>query len=121
MRKVLIWSVRVLGALLLAAFLFAGAVAGPIYWLAASELPDHRLANGQSSWHGCIQPDAKRTELVPLSALPANAINAFLAALEPDFLTREAYNPLTDVLRPRRAKLLGTSPISVDYVHQLLF
>lgn len=90
MRKVLIWSTRVLGALLLAAFLLAGT-----YWLAASGLPDHRL-DGASSWHGCIPPDAKAVEFVPLSAMPANAVNAFLADLEPDFLT-------------------------VDYVRQLLF
>jgi penicillin-binding protein 1A len=131
MRKVLIWSVRLLGALVLVAFLFAGAVAGRIYWLATDGMPDYRLVDGASSWHGCIPPDAGRVEFVPLSAMPANAINAFLAVAEPDFLTREAYNPITDVLRRLwRGWLLGVkggwaslgnSPISVAYVNQLLF
>jgi len=131
MRKVLIWSIRVLGALVLVAFLFAGAVAGWSYWRITDGLPDHRLVAGASSWHGCIPPDARRAEFVPLNAMPANAINAFLAVAEPDFLTREAYIPTTDGLRrlwrgwllgDRRARAsLGTSPISVPYVHQLLF
>jgi penicillin-binding protein 1A len=126
MRKVLIWSARVLGALFVVAFLFAGAVAGRVYWLASDGLPDHRLVDGARSWHGCIPRDARRAEFVPLSAMPANAIDAFLAAArEPDFLTREAYNPITDVLRRhvlrRRVASLGTSPISVAYVNQLIF
>jgi penicillin-binding protein 1A len=111
----------VLGALLIAAFVFAVAATGRIYWRITDGLPDHRLVAGASSWHGCIPPNAKRVEFVPLSAMPANAINAFLAFAEPDFLTREAYNPMTDALRRRRTRSLGTSPISVAYVHQLLF
>jgi penicillin-binding protein 1A len=107
---------------MLVAFLFAGAGAYRFYWRITGGLPDHRLAGGASSWHGCIPPNAKRVEFVPLSTMPANAINAFLvAAGDPDFLTREAYHPLTDILRRRRTKSLGTSPISVAYVHQLLF
>jgi penicillin-binding protein 1A len=110
MRGVLIWTVRVLGALLAVAFLFVGAVADRIYWLASDGLPDHRLAEGASSWHGCLRPEDRRVEFVPLTAMPANAVNAFLATEEPDFLTRDAFNPLT----PRR-----TSHISAAYVHQL--
>ncbi len=121
LRKMLIWSARVLGALLLAAFLFAGTVAGRIYWLAVSGLPDHRLAEGASSWHGCIPPEAKRAEFLPLNAMPASAINAFLAAAEPNFLTREAHSLLTDARQVWRRKPLGGSPISEEYVRQLLF
>jgi penicillin-binding protein 1A len=124
MREVLIPIARVLGALLLAASLLAGAGAYRFYWRITDGLPDHGLAEGESSWHGCIPPEARRVEFVPLSAMPPNAINAFLAtAREPDFLTREAYIPITDALRRlwRRTKSLGTSPISVAYVQQLIF
>jgi penicillin-binding protein 1A len=121
----------VVGALFLVSFLFVGALAGRGYWRVTDGLPDHRLVDGASSWHGCIPPDARRAEFVPLSAMPANAIKPFLALQEPDFLTREAYIPITDVLRRlwrgwllgvkgARASL-GTSPISVAYVNQLLF
>jgi hypothetical protein len=132
MRKVLIWSVRVLGALLLVAFLLAAGAVGRAYWRATDGMPDHRLVDGASSWHGCIRPEDRRVEFVPLNAIPANAINAFLVvANEPDFLTREPYNPITDVLRRLwRGRLLGVkggwaslgkSAISVAYVNQLLF
>jgi penicillin-binding protein 1A len=97
-RKVLIWSVRIAAALLLAAFLLIGAVAGRAYWQAANGLPDHRLADG-ASWHGCVPPEARRFDFVPLSAMPAHAADAFLAAEEPDFLMREAYHPLTEVFK----------------------
>jgi hypothetical protein len=88
MRDVFIWSIRVLGALLLVVFLFTGAGAYRFYWRISDGLPDHRLVDGASSWHGCVPPDAGRVQFVPLSAMPANAINAFLAVAEPDFLTR---------------------------------
>ncbi len=34
---------------------------------------------------------------MPLSAIPALAVNAFLAAEDPDFFNREAFNPLTEI------------------------
>jgi hypothetical protein len=119
MREVLIPIARVLGALLLVASLLAGAGAYRFYRAVASGLPDHGLAEGESSWHGCIPPSARHVEFVPLSAMPANAMNAFLAAREPDFLTREAYNPLNSWLW--RVKYRRTFAISVAYVQQLLF
>ena len=70
MREVLIRSVRILSALFLAAFLLVAPLEAEIYWLAASGLPDHHLVDGASSWHGCIPPNAKRGEFVPLSACP---------------------------------------------------
>jgi hypothetical protein len=118
MREVLLPIVRVLGVLLVAAFVVAAAAAGRIYWRASDGLPDHRLAEGAISWQGCIPPDARRVEFVPLNAIPANAINTFLIATEPDFLTREPYKPLNRLLS--RAKYHRPSPISLAYVHQLL-
>jgi penicillin-binding protein 1A len=117
MRKVLVWSIRVLGALFLLAFLFVAAVAGRVYWLASDGLPDHRLVDGASSWNGCLRTEDRQVEFVPLSAMPANAVNAFLAAEEPDFLTRDAY--LT--WRFWGPEDRRTSPISAAYVHRLLF
>lgn len=71
---------------------FVGAIVGWVYWQAASGLPDHRLAEGATSWHGCVAAGSKH-EFVPLEALPANAVNAFLAGVDPLFWARTASSP----------------------------
>jgi penicillin-binding protein 1A len=97
MRKVLIWFAVTLAAL----FLAAAAWAGWLYWNVAKSLPDHRLASETSSWRGCL-PEGSNRQFVPLNEIPANAVNAFLAAEEPDFLNRPAFNPVVTVIQALR-------------------
>lgn len=120
MRNPLIWLARTLGILLVMLILCVSAIANRVYWEAANELPEHRLADGASSWRGCVPPGSKH-QFVPLSGMPAHAVSAFLAAEDPDFFNREAYSPLTEITqllwggRPRTGSI-----ISLRYARELL-
>jgi penicillin-binding protein 1A len=93
MRKVIIWFACMVAASLLA----AAAIAGRLYWEIAKDLPDHRLASETSSWSGCV-PSGSKHQFVPLTDIPADAVNAFVAAEQPDFFDRPAFSPLTEVI-----------------------
>ncbi|MGO9486107.1 MAG: transglycosylase domain-containing protein [Rhodomicrobium sp.] len=119
MRKVLIWSIRVLAALLFAVLLLLAVLTGSLYWKAASAVPDHRLADAAVAWHGCIPPGGKQ-EFVPLDEMPLRAIPAFLAAWwEPDFLTREPYSLLAIARKLRERRHVRNSWVSDAYIGQL--
>jgi membrane carboxypeptidase/penicillin-binding protein len=97
MRKVLIWFAGTLTALFLAVFLAAAAFIGRVYWDVAKALPDHRIASETSSWNGCV-PAGSKHQLVPLSSMPENAVNAFLAAADPGFFNRPAFSPVAEFI-----------------------
>ena len=122
MRKTLIWFLRGLGMLLAVLLLAVGVLAGQFYWEIASSLPDHRLADEATSWRGCVPAGAKH-EFVPLSAMPANAVNAFLAAEDPEFFSRGTFSPLSEIanrLRGDRNRRTG-SIVSQMYARELFY
>ena len=120
MRNPLTWFAHALGTLLVILILCVAVIANWVYWQAASALPEHRLADGASSWRGCVTPGSKH-QFVPLTAIPAHAVNAFLAAEDPDFFNREASNPLTDFTQAlwNSRQRIG-SQLTVSYARQLL-
>jgi membrane peptidoglycan carboxypeptidase len=97
MRKVLICFAGTLVAL----FLAAAAFIGRVYWDVAKALPDYRLASEMSSWRGCL-PTGSKHQFVPLAAIPADTVNAFLAVEDPDFFNRPAFNPAAEFLQALR-------------------
>jgi penicillin-binding protein 1A len=120
MRKILKWFAVTLAALFLAAFLAVAGSAGWFYWNAAKALPDHRLAAETSSWTGCL-PEGSNHQFVPLSAIPENAINAFLAVEDPNFFNRPAFNPVAEFIQALRGmRPRGTGILSGIYAGQLL-
>jgi penicillin-binding protein 1A len=122
MRKILKWFAVTLAALFLAAFLAVTALAGWFYWNVAKALPDHRLASETPSWNGCV-PAGSKHQYVPLSSMPENAVNAFLAAEDPDFFYRPALSALTEIVRALRGKghlKEGRATLATMYARWLL-
>jgi membrane peptidoglycan carboxypeptidase len=96
MRKLVIWFTRTLGMVFLILLLVVAVFIGWDYRQTANSLPEHRLADGKTSWRGCV-PLRGRHQFVPLTDIPSHVVNAFLAAEDPDFFNRKAFNPLTEI------------------------
>ena len=91
MRKFLIWSFGALLSLTLAAALGVGW----LYWRYADELPDHRFLLSKAEEPEACGAAKDQPDFIPLQALPANVVKAYVAYEDIEFYTRPRFTALS--------------------------